>query len=42
MSHRLKENMAAAELELSDAELAEINEGAAEIQAVGARYSEAA
>lgn len=40
--HRLEENMAAAAIELSEAELSEINQRAAKLQAVGARYSEAA
>ncbi len=33
--------MAAASVELSEMELATINEGAAQIEAAGARYSEA-
>ncbi len=40
--HRLEENIAAADVELSTAELAEINEGASQIEASGDRYSEAA
>ncbi len=39
---RLVENVAAVSVELSEMELAAINEGAAQIQAAGARYSEAA
>lgn len=40
--HRLEENIAAASLELSPHELKEIETGAAELEASGARYSEAA
>ncbi len=40
-SHRLVENMAAASVELSEMELAAISEGAVQIEAAGARYSEA-
>jgi len=39
--HRLEENIAAAGLELTPAELAEIDEGAGQITAQGHRYSEA-
>ena len=41
-AHRIDENVAAAEVELTDADLAEIEAGLAKTQAVGARYSEAA
>ncbi|HEV7672475.1 MAG TPA: aldo/keto reductase [Thermoanaerobaculia bacterium] len=40
--HRLKENLGAAEVELSPEDLAEIENAAAEITAHGARYSEGA
>jgi len=40
--HRLKENLGAAEVELSADDLAEIENGAVEIPAHGARYSEGA
>jgi pyridoxine 4-dehydrogenase len=40
--HRLKENIAAAEVKLTDLDLREIDSGAAEITAQGARYPEAA
>ena len=39
--HRLEENLAAADLKLSDSELAEIDEGASGIKAEGERYSPA-
>jgi aryl-alcohol dehydrogenase-like predicted oxidoreductase len=39
--HRLEENIAAADVVLNDAELAQINEGAAAIQAEGDRYAPA-
>ena len=39
--HRLEENIAAAEVELTSEDLAEIEEGAASITAQGRRYSEA-
>lgn len=38
--HRLKENLAAAEIELTEEELSEINEAASKIEVQGARYSE--
>lgn len=40
--HRLEENMAAASIELTEAELRQIEEGAAQIEASGERYPEAA
>jgi aryl-alcohol dehydrogenase-like predicted oxidoreductase len=39
--HRLEENLGAADLELTDDELAEIETAAAKIQVVGGRYAEA-
>ena len=39
--HRLEENIAAADIELTDADLHEINEGASHIQAEGDRYAPA-
>ncbi len=39
--HRLEENNAAADVELTAVELQEIDDGAAQISAEGARYSEA-
>jgi aryl-alcohol dehydrogenase-like predicted oxidoreductase len=39
-AHRLKENLGAAEIELSQAELAEIETAAAKIEVVGGRYPE--
>jgi aryl-alcohol dehydrogenase-like predicted oxidoreductase len=39
-AHRLKENLGAAEIALSPAELADIDEAAARIEVVGARYPE--
>lgn len=39
--HRLEENIAATDIELSNAELSEINEGAAELKAEGDRYAPA-
>ena len=39
--HRLEENNAAAEVELTEADLAEIDDGAAQLSAQGHRYSEA-
>jgi aryl-alcohol dehydrogenase-like predicted oxidoreductase len=39
--HRLEENIAAADLRLADAELKQINEGAAKIQTEGDRYAPA-
>jgi aryl-alcohol dehydrogenase-like predicted oxidoreductase len=40
--HRLKENMAAASVKLTEGDLREINTAAAQITVHGARYSEAA
>ncbi|QDT90403.1 aldo/keto reductase [Gimesia algae] len=40
--HRLEENMAAAAIELTETELSQIEEGAAQIEASGERYPEAA
>jgi aryl-alcohol dehydrogenase-like predicted oxidoreductase len=40
--HRLEENLGAADIELSDTELSELDEAAAKIQVQGGRYSEAA
>jgi aryl-alcohol dehydrogenase-like predicted oxidoreductase len=39
--HRLEENIAAAEVELTDDDLRELDEGESSLTAVGARYSEA-
>jgi aryl-alcohol dehydrogenase-like predicted oxidoreductase len=39
-AHRLRENLGAAELELSDTELRDIDAAAAQIQVLGERYPE--
>ena len=39
--HRLDENIGAADLQLSDSDLREINEGASQLQAEGDRYAPA-
>ena len=39
--HRLEENLGAADIELGDDELGEINDAAAKIQVQGGRYNEA-
>ncbi|MBD0285623.1 MAG: aldo/keto reductase, partial [Flavisolibacter sp.] len=38
--HRLEENLGAAEVELTDSDLKEINEAVAKVEVQGARYSE--
>jgi aryl-alcohol dehydrogenase-like predicted oxidoreductase len=40
-AHRVEENIAAAEVELSEDQLSEIEEGASRITLQGARYNEA-